>query len=394
MFRAVRRDAAQLRRIASVSGTVACEDTARADLLVVAHAPGASDAADVYTLLGPGRYVFALPAGVYRVVAFEDANRDRAFQPETERRSPVTMLDLAEGEQRGGVDLQVSRAVSEPLQLPRLLDPEGRRVNGLPDVQVGTVTALDAPRFATRNGTRGMWEPVAFLFEVGAGLYVLEPCDEARTPVLFVHGIGGSPAEFAYLAGTLDRTRFQPWFVFHPSGLELDRIADGLARWMQVMHTRCPFERLLVVAHSMGGLVARAFIDRATAGALPPIGRIETFVSIATPWGGHSAAALGVAHAPAVVPAWRDLVPGSAFLETLLATPLPPGLRFHLFFGFRGRRSPFLRGANDGAVTLASQLDPRAQRAAIKLYGYDETHRGILESPDVAAQLRSVLGDE
>jgi pimeloyl-ACP methyl ester carboxylesterase len=166
-------------------------------------------------------------------------------------------------------------------------------------------------------------------------------------------------------------------------------------RWMQVLRDRCGFRRLIVVAHSMGGLVARAFIERAAGGLVPAIGGIDTFVSISTPWGGHTAAALGVEHAPAVVPAWRDISPGSPFLETLMGTPLPRGMRYYLFFGFGGGGgSRFVPGANDGVVTVASELDQRAQLAAIKLFGYDDTHRGILNDEAVAAQLNALLATQ
>ncbi len=394
MFRGVRRDVAFMQRLASIRGSVVRDGANRGDILVVAYVPGAAEAADVFTLLGSGRYLFTVPAGSYRVFAFEDVNRDRVFDPGTDFRSEPVDLRVAEGENRDDVDLHVSRHRSTPLDVPRLPQPEERRGHGLPDIQVGTVTTLDDPRFSSENGRLGMWEPVKFMFDVGAGLYLLEPCDAARTPVLFVHGIGGSPAEFKYLAGSLDRRRFQPWFVYYPSGLELERTADGIARWMQVMYARCAFRRLIVVAHSMGGLVARAFVERAAGGSMPVVGTIDTFVSISTPWGGHSAAARGVERAPAVVPAWRDLAPGSPFLETLLETPLPRDVRSYLFFGFKGGRSVFLSGANDGVVTVASELEPRAQRAAIKVFGYDETHGGILNSAAVAAQLWGVLQHE
>jgi pimeloyl-ACP methyl ester carboxylesterase len=396
MFRGVKRDIAAMQKTASVRGTVTRDGAGRGDILVVAHAPGASEAADVFTLLEPGQYLFTVPAGEYRIVAFGDANRNRAFEAATDSRSEPIDVRLAEGEHRSDIDLHLSPGPSTLLDIPRLPEPEERRVNGLPDIQVGTIATLGDPRFSAENGRLGMWEPVAFMFKVGAGIYLLEPCDESRTPVLFVHGIGGSPAEFQYLAGSLDRQRFQPWFVYYPSGFELDRTADGIARWMQVLRARCDFDRLVVVAHSMGGLVARAFIERAAGGSMPAIGTIDTFVSMSTPWGGHSAAALGVERAPAVVPAWRDLAPGSPFLDALLGTPLPRDLRFYLFFGFGGERgsSRFLPGANDGVVTVASELDPRAQSAAIRMFGYNETHRGILNNAAVATQLRALLERE
>src|SRR5215471_8054186 len=74
MFRGVRRDVAFMRRVASIRGSVMRDAPDRGDILVVLYAPGASEAADVFTLLGPGRYLFTVPAGAYRIVAFEDVN--------------------------------------------------------------------------------------------------------------------------------------------------------------------------------------------------------------------------------------------------------------------------------------------------------------------------------
>ena len=58
------------------------------------------------------------------------------------------------------------------------------------------MAALSDPRFDRDNGRMGLWEPFDFLLEVGAGVYMLEPYDPSRTPVVFVHGMGGSPREF------------------------------------------------------------------------------------------------------------------------------------------------------------------------------------------------------
>jgi pimeloyl-ACP methyl ester carboxylesterase len=392
MFRGVRRDVAILARFAWIRGTVEATPGGRGDVLVVVYTAGASTAADVFTLDGSGKYFFMLPAGAYRVMAFEDANEDRVFEPESERSTAPIDVQLGEGEHRSGVDLHLSATGAARVDLPPLPPPGQRGVGGLPPIEVGTVTTLDDPRFSAENGRFGMWEPVEFMFSVGAGIYFLDACDAVRTPILFVHGIGGYPSEFKYLVGRLDRRRFQPWFAYYPSGLELGRVAEGLERWMQVLQAHCGFRRLIVVAHSMGGLVARAFIERAASGVVPTIPGIDTFVSISTPWGGHAAAERGVEHAPAVVPAWRDLAPGSPFLQTLMATPLPRGMRYYLFFSFGGgKRSPFLDDVNDGVVGVASELDPRAQLAAQRMFGVDRSHTGILSDESVATELVTLL---
>ena len=50
-----------------------------------------------------------------------------------------------------------------------------------------------------------------------------------------------------------------------------------------------------------------------------------------------------------------------------------------------------MRGANDGAVTLVSQLVMRAQTQSRMVRGFDETHRSILRSDTVAALVNEQL---
>ena len=47
--------------------------------------------------------------------------------------------------------------------------------------------------------------------------------------------------------------------------------------------------------------------------------------------------------------------------------------------------------ANDGAVTVASQLDPAAQARATRLYGYDASHTGILSDKASVGQIHKLL---
>jgi len=147
-----------------------------------------------------------------------------------------------------------------------------------------------------------------------------------------------------------------------------------------------------VVAHSMGGLVSRSFLLRHfdEAGNFP----IPLFISIATPWNGHAAAQLGVEHAPAAVFSWIDLAPGSRFLHELFYSGvttdaarrnLPKNLENHLLFSFIDSE------AGDGTVSLASQLRPEAQDEADRLYGFQQSHMGILSTPDTVKVLNQLL---
>lgn len=151
-----------------------------------------------------------------------------------------------------------------------------------------------------------------------ASLYFLEPYSADKIPVLFVHGINDTPRTFSYLIENLDHAYFQPWVVYYPSGAYLDNIAGALDQMLQRLHAEYKFEKLAVVAHSMGGLVSRSFIFKHVENTRSYT--IPLFVSIATPWDGHAAAKLGADYAPTPVYSWIDMNPGSRFLTRLFYT--------------------------------------------------------------------------
>jgi len=135
----------------------------------------------------------------------------------------------------------------------------------------------------------------------------------------------------------------------------------------------------------MGGLVSRGFLQRYREGGAAAV---PLFVSISTPWGGHKAAELGVRTAPEVVRVWIDMSPGSEYLRSLYARD--PGVPHYLFYTFRSSGLG-LREANDGTVTVASELEPDVRRGAVRVEGFDETHMSVLESEPVSRQLNELL---
>src|SRR5207244_1834877 len=98
---------------------------------------------------------------------------------------------------------------------------------------VGEVVALSDPRFDQKVAEDGLWRPFDFLFKGRPGIYFLEPYDARKLPVLFVHGINGTPTNFGPLIEHLDRERFQPWVYYYPSGAALPNVADHLAQTMR-----------------------------------------------------------------------------------------------------------------------------------------------------------------
>jgi pimeloyl-ACP methyl ester carboxylesterase len=181
--------------------------------------------------------------------------------------------------------------------------------------------------------------------------------------------------------------------VFHyPGGLRIERSARALLGALSAARRDHGAHDLLVVAHSMGGLVARRAIQRADAAAAS--GRVPRFVTISTPWGGHEAATMGVSHLAYPVPAWHDMEPDSEFLRSLLATPLPAGTRHDLIFGFHSTGGIGLPDDNDGTVGVASQLVPAVQLAAHSVFGLPLDHAAILASPETARRGAWALAGE
>jgi pimeloyl-ACP methyl ester carboxylesterase len=271
-------------------------------------------------------------------------------------------------------------------------DGEGLGAGSQADLRyVGAVTSMSDPRFSLKNARRGLWQPVQFVRQVGAGVYFLEPYDPKKVPVLFIHGALGHPGNWAAVVAALDRSRFQPWLVYYPSATHLDATAIALDRWMEQLYVRYRYRRLAVIAHSMGGLIARAFINRVVAAGDGRAEGLRLFVSVSTPWDGSELAQHAVDRSPVVAPSWYDIAPGSPFLRALLEPELPPTLPYDLLYSYAGNSRFMYSEPNDGSVVIASQLLPRALSRARTVRGFPESHRTILRNADVAALLSEEL---
>lgn len=380
--------------IGLIRGAVDYADEAAGPAIVLlfdADTP-ALEVVDYAIINHPSLYAFTVPAGRYMVAAFQDRNRNMRPDP-GEPKGRYGKPDVIEVIQPGpvkGIDVRLDDRVQNDIedfwQGRRLEDVTGRVYTS----GVGILADLDNPKLSPEYAAKGLWEPNAFMKEVGYGLLFLEPYDPELIPVLFVYGASGHAQNWRPLFDGLDRSRFQPWFFNYPTGLDLAFSGGVLNECIKWLNDRYGFDNLFIVAHSMGGLVARHAIIQNVYGDQHDY--IRLFVTISTPWGGHKAAAMGVQHAPAVVPSWRNMVPESAFIASIYERKLPEQIPHHLIFSYSGR-SGMMDENNDGAVTIESQLDYRAQAYATKLYGLREDHVGILFSEDVVRTLNQVLTD-
>jgi pimeloyl-ACP methyl ester carboxylesterase len=400
----VKEQQAKIDAFCVIGGRVEAERKDAAPLVVVlARQTGADltrrdswQLADHFVLESAGEWRFHAAPGTYGIVAFQDLNGDLKAQPGEPylRMERERLITCQTGEHKTDVALRIpaagrSRMGNETIDVAAL---QARSVGEQFAVSLSQVTAVGAiaslsdPRFADEIANSGLWQPFDFLFKGGPGVYFLEPYDRKKIPVLFVHGINGSPTNFKTLIERLDRNRFQPWVYYYPGGASLPNVADHLAQTMRKLQVEHDFTRFAVVAHSMGGLVSRGFIQRYRAGGGAAI---PVFISIATPFDGHKAAESGVKHAPAVVRVWYDMAPGSEYLQSIYTGEF--GVPHHLLFTFRQGGGLFGAEANDGTVTVASQLRPAAQQNAARVEGFNETHMGVLESKEVSQRVNGLL---
>jgi pimeloyl-ACP methyl ester carboxylesterase len=271
---------------------------------------------------------------------------------------------------------------------PEMYSPDDSRMSQL--TAVGDVAALSDSRFSEKYAEAGLWRPYDFIVGSHPGIYFLQPYDPHKLPVLFVHGINGTPANFSFLIDQLDRSRFQAWVYSYPSGMSLSLLTDHLSQTMAKVESRYGVRRFVVVAHSMGGLVARGFLLKQAENTQIDV---PLFITISTPWDGHAGAQIGVKYAPVVVDAWRDLVPGCDYLRSLFSERLPSDTEHDLIFTFaRSKRS--FGPSDDRVVTVASQLAAPAQLEASHLYGINDSHERVLQNERVSILLNDLLASK
>ena len=416
VFRDVREQQAKIDVFCFIGGTVATEQESTRPIVVglVRHTGGAVEEvrnwvlADHFVLESAGRWMFRTSPGTYGLVAYVDSNADGLYQPgepllavdtqrllsckSGERKTDVALVVPTRGRSRveGTIDFMAFQARTAIEQMQASL--------GLLTAY-GEIVTLDDPRFSEERAAASLWRPYDFMFEAHPGVYFLQAYDAAKTPLLFVHGINGTPVDFRYLIEHLDRKKYQPWLYYYPSGAHLGNVADHLDQTIKQLQLQHGFTRYHLVAHSVGGLVSRGFVLRNQTGQSRA--RIPVVITISTPWAGHKAAESGVKYAPAVVRVWEDMVPNSAYLDDLFfATragtkehrPLPPGVAHHLLFGFK-RSGTAMGACTDDTVTVESQLHADAQVDATRIYGFHETHTGILASAATSRLVNRLLDE-
>jgi len=144
----------------------------------------------------------------------------------------------------------------------------GRAVPLETDTSTPLAYCLDDPSFKQLDQpTLGLLHPDSG--KAKTGLYMLEPYQSHKIPVLMIHGLWSSPITwmemFNDLRGQPDlRANYQFWFYVYPTGQPFWQTAADLRETLAKVratldpHHRSPaLDQMVLVGHSMGGLIAR-----------------------------------------------------------------------------------------------------------------------------------------
>jgi pimeloyl-ACP methyl ester carboxylesterase len=336
-----------------------------------------------YVLQGEGEFRFYAQQGTYFVAAFQDINQDSLYQ-----QSEPAALYGGEGLFNASPLNLFSRGLIE-LEALTLKGPIRQQLNqnnisfDVNQDHTGEIVSLDDPRFSREIATLGLWKPLSFIDQVGVGLYLLAPPSEDRIPVIFIHGAGGTPIEFAALTDSLDGVGFQPWVLHYPSGLRLDIVSDYLVKSINLLENKYPFKSFYLISHSMGGLVMRSAVKKYLSSEHQSV--IGLAMTINSPMDGMASAKFGVSSSPIVVPSWRDIAKSSSFIRNISDWPWPEEIPYHLVFSYENGKG------DDGVVDLESQIPLSLQSEATRLYGFNAGHASILREPAFIRTFQHIL---
>ena len=193
-------------------------------------------------------------------------DRESPYYPE-EQSFPVTAFLRVHGGIRGGggTNLRASLELYDPLQVQSI------EVAGEP---VPLESDLTTPLgYYLSRAKLEKWELTGFLrpekLRNRTGLYMLQPYEPGKIPVVLVHGLWSSPMAWMQMFNDLRgdpliRSRYQFWFFTYPTGTPLAYSANILRSELDEVRTTLDpegrdtaFDEMVLVGHSMGGLISK-----------------------------------------------------------------------------------------------------------------------------------------
>lgn len=158
-----------------------------------------------------------------------------------------------------------------------LVDSMARERFEVGDLQLPLAADFTAPYALLLSRTRLRLQGVAGavrpkLVSDRRGVFMLEPYAPDKIPLLMVHGLLSSPAAFVDVSNDVWgdpqlRTRYQVWHYMYPTGMpfpwaarDLRQGLDSLRALVDPEGDDAAWQDMVVIAHSMGGLLVRLLI--------------------------------------------------------------------------------------------------------------------------------------
>ena len=226
--------------------------------------------------------------------------------------------------------------------------------------------------------------------------------ERQRPDIVLIHGLDDPGRIWMNLAPALSPREFRVWIMTYPNDQPVNESARFFTTEMRALHTR-GITKVIVVAHSMGGLVSRQMLTdpgidysgQVEAGRVPAV---ISLIMVGTPNNGSELARLrgftelrdqltrlaeGDGHwlggiLDGAGEAKLDLLPGSHFLETLNARPHPEGTAMLVIAGIA---TPW---RDTEIETLADSLQEHAP---------ESMHPIITDLQDILRSMTHGLGD-
>ena len=182
----------------------------------------------------------------------------------------------------------------------------------------GMAYASPAPRLGFRRTARLMFdEYLAFLFTFFLVIpfeRLWMPADRLRpgtTPILLVHGYGCSRGVWWLLRRRLEKAGHTVASVsLFPPFTSMGKLVPQLNRRIEEACAACNSRQLILVGHSMGGLICRSYLAR------HGNTRVARLITLSTPHAGAELARIGLGQNA------REMEPGSLWLRDMAAMPL------------------------------------------------------------------------
>lgn len=180
---------------------------------------------------------------------------------------------------------------------------------------------------AAAAATVGLWPLGVAAPRIVADRRRTGEAEAADVPVLLVHGLGANRSNWRFVERRLRAARLGPVHAvnYNPLTSDLPALAEWFAGEAAVLRERHGADRIHVVGHSLGGVVARYAIQ------VLGVDGVATCVTLASPHGGVALASQLVPAPGGLGAVARQLRPGSPEMVLLRSSARPLATRFVAF---------------------------------------------------------------